>query len=48
VANWPTLWPGFGLPGPNINNTLGSGAAALDPLISFQPLASLVNGKVPG
>ena len=48
VGNWPTLWPGFGLPGPNINNTLGSGAAALDPLISFQPLASLVNGKVPG
>ena len=42
VANWPTLWPA-----PNVNNTLGSGAAALDPLISFQPLASLVNGKVP-
>ncbi len=48
VANWPTLWPGPGLTGPNINNTLGSGATALDPLISFQPLASLVNGKVPG
>jgi hypothetical protein len=47
VGNWPTLWPGVGVPGPNINNTLGSGAAALDPLISFQPLASLVNGKVP-
>jgi hypothetical protein len=43
VANWPTLWPS-----PNVNNTLGSGAAALDPLIAFQPLASLVNGKVPG
>jgi len=42
VANWPTLWPA-----PNLNNTLGAGAAALDPLISFQPLASLVNGKVP-
>ncbi len=43
VANWPTLWPS-----PNVNNTLGSGATALDPLIAFQPLASLVNGKVPG
>jgi len=43
VANWPTLWPA-----PNVNNTLGSGAATLDPLISFQPLAGLVNGKVPG
>jgi hypothetical protein len=43
VANWPTLWPA-----PNVNNTLGSGAQTLDPLISFQPLASLVNGKVPG
>jgi hypothetical protein len=43
VAYWPTLWPS-----PNLNNTLGSGATALDPLISFQPLASLVNGKVPG
>jgi len=41
VANWPTLWPA-----PNLNNTLGSGAAALDPLIAFQPLASLSNGKV--
>jgi hypothetical protein len=48
VANWPTLWPGPGMTGPNINNTLGSGTGALDPLISFQPLASLVNGKVPG
>ncbi|MGO9634232.1 MAG: hypothetical protein ACLPX1_10075 [Steroidobacteraceae bacterium] len=42
VGLWPNLWPA-----PNLNNTLGSGAAALDPLISFQPLASLVNGKVP-
>jgi hypothetical protein len=48
VANWPTLWPGVGMTGPNLVNTLGSGAAALDPLIAFQPLASLVNGKVPG
>jgi hypothetical protein len=48
VANWPTLWPGAGQSGPNLVNTLGSGAATLDPLISFQPLAGLVNGKVPG
>jgi hypothetical protein len=47
VANWPTLWPGVGMSGPNLVNTLGSGASALDPLISFQPLAGLVNGKVP-
>jgi hypothetical protein len=47
VANWPTLWPGFGQSGPNLVNTIGSGAAALDSLISFQPLAGLVNGKVP-
>jgi hypothetical protein len=40
AAAWPTLWPS-----PNLNNTLGSGAA-LDPLIAFQPLAGLVNGKV--
>jgi len=32
---------------PNPNNTLGTGSA-LQSLISFQPLASLVNGKVPG
>jgi hypothetical protein len=43
AANWPTLWPA-----PNVNNTLGSGASTLDPLIAFQPLASLVGGKVPG
>jgi hypothetical protein len=43
VTAWPGLWPA-----PNVNNTLGSGAATLDPLISFQPLASVVNGKVPG
>jgi hypothetical protein len=47
VANWPTLWPGPGGSGPNVVNTLGSGAAALDPLIMYQPLAGLVNGKVP-
>ena len=41
VGAWPTLWPA-----PNLNNTLGSGATALDPLIAFQPLAGLVNGKV--
>ena len=43
VANWPNLWPTI-----PTNNTLGSGAATLDPLIMYQPLASLVNGKVPG
>jgi hypothetical protein len=40
AAAWPTLWPA-----PNLNNGLGSGSA-LDPLIAFQPLAGLVNGKV--
>jgi hypothetical protein len=42
VAAWPGLWPA-----PNVNNTLGTTASTLDPLISFEPLASLVNGKVP-
>jgi len=46
VANWPTLWGGP--TGPNTVNTIGSGAAALDPLIMYQPLAGLVGGKVPG
>jgi hypothetical protein len=40
AAAWPTLYPA-----PNLNNTLGGGAT-LDPLIAFQPLAGLVNGKV--
>jgi len=40
AAAWPGLWSA-----PNLNNTLGSGAT-LDPLIAFQPLAGLVNGKV--
>jgi hypothetical protein len=40
AAAWPTLFPA-----PNLNNTLGGGAT-LDPLIAFQPLAGLVNGKV--
>jgi hypothetical protein len=39
-ATFPTLYPA-----PNLNNTLGTGTA-LDALISFQPLAGLVNGKV--
>jgi hypothetical protein len=42
ASNFPTLYPA-----PNVNNTLGTGAA-LQSLISYQPLASLVNGKVPG
>jgi hypothetical protein len=40
-AAFPTLYPS-----PNLNNTLGTGSA-LDALIAYQPLASLVNGKVP-
>src|SRR5579859_1774972 len=43
AANWPNLWP----TNPT-NNTLGAGAATLDPLIMWQPLAGLVGGKVPG
>jgi hypothetical protein len=38
VAQWPTFFPG-------INNTLGVGAS-LNPLIAWQPLAGLVNGRV--
>jgi hypothetical protein len=40
VSQWPNLWPA-----PNLNNGLGSGTA-LEPLIAWQPLAGLVNGKV--
>ena len=40
ISAWPTLFPA-----PNLNNTLGSGTA-LQPLIAWQPLAGLVNGKV--
>jgi hypothetical protein len=40
IAQWPTLFPA-----PNLNNTLGSGTV-LEPLIAWQPLAGLVNGKV--
>jgi hypothetical protein len=39
-AAFPTLYPA-----PNLNNTLGTGSA-LDALIQYQPLASMVNGKV--
>ena len=42
ASSFPNLYPA-----PNVNNTLGTGAA-LQSLISYQPLASLVNGKVPG
>jgi hypothetical protein len=42
ASAFPNLYPA-----PNVNNTLGTGSA-LQSLISFQPLASLVNGKVPG
>jgi hypothetical protein len=40
ISQWPTLFPA-----PNLNNNLGSGSA-LEPLIAFQPLTGLVNGKV--
>jgi len=40
IAQWPTLFPA-----PNLNNTLGSGTT-LQPLIAWQPLAGLVNGRV--
>jgi len=33
AAQWPSLFPA-----PNLNNTLGSGAATLDPLIAWQPI----------
>ena len=42
ASTFPSLYPA-----PNLNNTLGTGSA-LQSLISYQPLASLVNGKVPG
>jgi hypothetical protein len=45
LARWPTLWGGAS--GPNTVNTLGVSAAALDPLIMYNPLAGLVNGRVP-
>ena len=41
ASSFPSLYTA-----PNPNNTLGTGSA-LQSLISFQPLASLVNGKVP-
>jgi hypothetical protein len=40
IAQWPTLFPA-----PNLNNTIGSGTA-LEPLIAWQPLAGMVNGKI--
>jgi len=40
LARWPTLWPA-----PNTVNTLGSGSA-LDPLVMYQPLAGLKNGRI--
>jgi hypothetical protein len=43
-ASAASSFPGL-YPAPNPNNTLGTGSA-LQSLISFQPLASLVNGKV--
>jgi hypothetical protein len=42
ISLWPSLYPGAGMPGPNLVNTLGSGTA-LEPLIAFNPI---VNGTV--
>jgi len=42
LARWPTLWPATA----NVN-TLGSGSG-LDPLVMYQPLAGLTNGRVVG
>ena len=42
IAEWPTLYPGPGMTGPNLVNTLGSGTA-LEPLIAFNPI---VNGTI--
>ncbi len=46
TANSVTV-PGFATlyPSPNLNNTLGTGAA-LDALVAYQPLASVTNGKI--
>jgi hypothetical protein len=46
LARWPNLWP-IGGGGPNVVNTLGSGAT-LDPLVAWQPLLGLTNGRVVG
>ncbi len=40
ITDFPTLYGP-----PNLNNTLGTGTA-LEPLVAFQPLAGLVNGRV--
>jgi hypothetical protein len=40
ISAWPTLFPA-----PNLNNTLGTGTT-LEPLIAWQPLPGLTNGKV--
>ena len=45
---WRLAYSPADRPGPNTVNTLGTGAATLDPLIMYQPLAGLQNGKVPG
>jgi hypothetical protein len=42
ISQWPTLYPGPGMTGPNLVNTLGSGTA-LEPLIAFNPI---VNGTI--
>jgi hypothetical protein len=44
ISAWPSLYPGPGVTGPNLVNTLGSGSA-LAPLIAFNPI---VNGSIGG
>src|SRR4029077_12989220 len=39
ISLWPSLYPGPGMTGPNLVNTLGSGTA-LEPLIAFNPIVS--------
>jgi hypothetical protein len=48
-GNWATLFNGVNAPaGVNVNNTLGTTATQLDPLMAFAPLASLDgNGRLP-
>jgi hypothetical protein len=43
VAAWPNLWTGS----MQLNNSLGVTPSALDDLVMWQPLSSLVGGRVP-
>jgi hypothetical protein len=50
LMRWPNLWPIAGVQpaGPNVVNTLGVTPGVLDPLVAWQPLAGLKNGRVVG